>query len=92
MRKSATEAIAERLKQANFTESAQRELERTRTKIEPHLIRLLRHRDPFVRELAAEILGERRRAESIPALISKPRSAAGRLSPWWEIVRKDLRG
>jgi HEAT repeat protein len=69
MRKQTAASIAERISPDNFTQEAQVELERTRAKIEPQLIQLLRHRDPFVREIAAEILGERRRPQSIPALI-----------------------
>lgn len=60
--------IAEQLKSKNFAR-AQQKLERSRARIEPALNRLLGHRNAFVRELAATILGERRRPESIPALI-----------------------
>ena len=69
MKKWTAAAIAERLKPSAFTQSAQEELERTRSRIEPQLIQLLHHRDAFVRELAATILGERRNPNSIPALL-----------------------
>jgi HEAT repeat protein len=69
MRKLIAQSIAERISPGNFTQATQEKLERTRAKIEPQLLQLLRHRDPFVREIAAEILGERRRPQSIPALI-----------------------
>ena len=69
MRKFTSAEIAEQLKASNFTVRAQERLERTRADIDAALIRLLRHRDAFVRELAATILGERRNPRSIPALI-----------------------
>ena len=62
-------AIAEQIKPGKFTQQAQDKLERTRANIEPQLIQLLRHRDAFVREIAATILGQRGKRESIPALI-----------------------
>ena len=49
--------------------SLQPQLERTRARIDPDLIRLLRHPDALVREVAATILGERRNPCSIPALL-----------------------
>jgi HEAT repeat protein len=69
MRKQTAASIAERISPDNFTQATQEELGRTRSKIEPQLIKLLRHREPFVREIAATLLGERRRPQSIPALI-----------------------
>lgn len=70
MRKWTERTIAEQLLPRNFTVAKQSQLERTRQKIEPYLTRLLlHHRNAFVRELAATILGERRHAESLPALV-----------------------
>jgi HEAT repeat protein len=69
MNKPTAHDLAERLKPGRFTQSTQDKLERTRSRIEPQLMQLLRHRDAFVREVAATILGERRKPESIPALL-----------------------
>src|SRR5688500_14614417 len=65
--------IAEQLKPGKYSEQIQTKLQRTRSKIEPELIKLLRQHDAFVREIAATILGERRNRESIPALVKAVR-------------------
>src|SRR6266516_6177491 len=48
----------------------QHELETTRQRVDPLLSKLLVHRNPLIREVAATILGERRKPKSIPALIA----------------------
>lgn len=69
MAKWTKDAIVERIKPGSFTQEAQGELERTRARIEPQLIELLRYPNAFVREIAATVLGERRNPHSIPALV-----------------------
>ena len=66
-----TDTVATQLVACGRVNTAfQHELETTRRRVDALLSELLVHRNPLVREVAATILGERRKPKSIPALIT----------------------
>src|SRR5438309_5266108 len=72
MAKWSADTIASRIVIGDQVDAAfQRVLETTRSRIDSLLIELLANQNALVREVAATILGERRKPSNIPALIGK---------------------